>query len=1007
MSKISKLFIAVISSLLLTSCSATNSNPSEPTHTHSFSDSWNYDETYHWHKCSGCDEIKDKSMHTFGTLIVDVPATETEDGSGHYVCLVCPYVKNVVIGKSGSEHTHEYSSDYKYNELTHWRECDCGDKVDEADHVFGANWVIDQEPTDSEKGLRHKECIVCDYETTPEEFDNIIEATGIELTIHSKTISVGETFTLIANLIPQEANSPTISWDSSNNNICSVTDGIVEGHAVGTAIIRAWIQTSTGLYEDTCSITVSNSTENPTVQYQKLMVNSEGTGYVLIGLNEQADEIIVPSVHNDLPVVEIASIYNGSYDQAYQQNYATLLNKITIPSSIQKVQNNAFTKMYQLNVEYSGTKEQWMSIQEGWCFDGVSCTDGVLSDNLEGPELPSDYSNVTVGNFVFNYDGYGTVYLVGLLGNDTNVHIPATYNRYPVRLNITSGEYSARSSVKNLYINSYLNSSLQNFDNLDTITLGYNAMYLSDSVRSDYEHSINILDARYNYDWDENITYYPTKAKHIGVESINPRFKAVDDVVYSKNNEYLLFAANQKDGDVAIPDGTKYINGLAFANCTKLDNATLSETILTIGDEAFDSSSIKNVTLNDGLKSIGNRAFAHTKSLDEIVLPNSLISLGEEAFSESSIRKAKLSTGLTIIEKNTFNDCNRLYEVNIPSSIVEICDGAFANCTFLQNITLPNGLKYIGDDAFRYCYLLTDITIPNTVVAIGNNAFSIGNINITPNLEEIGYQDGASVSLESTSDRFILEDGVLFNKSKTKLLSYNFDKEDTFYEIPDSVHIIESNAFMWTKFEAKDTFKWTFKYVGLHVMDNLVSSLSSYGINFEENIIGGLDYGYIAYNTNNQKENICIEDDQDWDGTVYTSISFTLENTYYSSLTKLSDLNTTLFETFNHLGFNTDAISSFNIDCDNITPISLELDREQRFLSLQKLVIPTSVKFIMSNAFFDLEVYYKGSETDFSKIYLENSEEGTSLIDGSTILYYSETSKNGCWHYINNVPTKW
>ena len=44
---------------------------------------------------------------------------------------------------------------------THWHECTCGDKIDEAKHDF--KWVVDKAPTATEVGSKHQECKVCGH----------------------------------------------------------------------------------------------------------------------------------------------------------------------------------------------------------------------------------------------------------------------------------------------------------------------------------------------------------------------------------------------------------------------------------------------------------------------------------------------------------------------------------------------------------------------------------------------------------------------------------------------------------------------------------------------------------------------------------------------------------------------------------------------------------------------------------------------------------------------------
>ncbi len=50
---------------------------------------------------------------------------------------------------------------------THWHECACGGKIDDAAHTF--TWVVDTPPTVTEKGFGHRQCVVCGYELPAEE----------------------------------------------------------------------------------------------------------------------------------------------------------------------------------------------------------------------------------------------------------------------------------------------------------------------------------------------------------------------------------------------------------------------------------------------------------------------------------------------------------------------------------------------------------------------------------------------------------------------------------------------------------------------------------------------------------------------------------------------------------------------------------------------------------------------------------------------------------------------
>ena len=47
------------------------------------------------------------------------------------------------------------------NEEYHWKECECGNTAYQGKHTF--EWHVDKEATETENGIRHEECTVCEY----------------------------------------------------------------------------------------------------------------------------------------------------------------------------------------------------------------------------------------------------------------------------------------------------------------------------------------------------------------------------------------------------------------------------------------------------------------------------------------------------------------------------------------------------------------------------------------------------------------------------------------------------------------------------------------------------------------------------------------------------------------------------------------------------------------------------------------------------------------------------
>lgn len=64
---------------------------------------------------------------------------------------------------------------------------------------------------------------------------------------------MGGDVTLTATVKPTK----TVTWSSSDNDIATVTDGVVEGIAAGEVTITASITVDGIVYKDTCIVTVT------------------------------------------------------------------------------------------------------------------------------------------------------------------------------------------------------------------------------------------------------------------------------------------------------------------------------------------------------------------------------------------------------------------------------------------------------------------------------------------------------------------------------------------------------------------------------------------------------------------------------------------------------------------------------------------------------------------------------------------------------------------------------
>ncbi len=104
----------ILSMTLFASC---NSNK------HQFSSDWKYDNQNHWHECTIKDhtDTSEKLIHSFDNGVVTKEATEETEGVKTFTCVDCGYKKTEVI--EIIKKAHQYSSDYKFDEIGHWHTC--------------------------------------------------------------------------------------------------------------------------------------------------------------------------------------------------------------------------------------------------------------------------------------------------------------------------------------------------------------------------------------------------------------------------------------------------------------------------------------------------------------------------------------------------------------------------------------------------------------------------------------------------------------------------------------------------------------------------------------------------------------------------------------------------------------------------------------------------------------------------------------------------------------------
>ena len=255
-----------------------------------------------------------------------------------------------------------------------------------------------------------------------------------------------------------------------------------------------------------------------------------------------------------------------------------------------------------------------------------------------------------------------------------------------------------------------------------------------------------------------NIT--PVMNEDLSTETTEEELKEaiVDErgVKYSKDGRKLLKATEGLGGAYSVKEGTRIICDSAFSWCGSLSEIVITSSVTSIGDRAFwECRSLSKIVIPSSVTSIGKGAFGNCSSLSEIVIPSSVTSIGNSAFS----------------------GCHSLSKIVIPSSVTSIGDRAFGGCSSLSEIVIPSSVTSIGSGAFSVCSLLKNISIPKSVICLNGNPFAEWN-----------------GKLECLSPKFVYEDNVLFNKDKSRIISFRNRNVES-YVIPSSVTSIGNSAF--------------------------------------------------------------------------------------------------------------------------------------------------------------------------------------------------------------------
>ena len=291
----------------------------------------------------------------------------------------------------------------------------------------------------------------------------------------------------------------------------------------------------------------------------------------------------------------------------------------------------------------------------------------------------------------------------------------------------------------------------------------------------DFSHPLRTVD-----DFNETIDDFTLASIALSLKAISMNSTLLD--TYGASDR-LLFS----ESDYRNPSSSKAISALQDLMCDK-DFCTLYSLFmlalarkelstcscrLFIGEKPIPSQTIEDLLTEiteDELK----EAFIDEWGVKYSKDGRKLLKVPKELSGAYSVKE-----GTRIICDEAFWWCESLPDIVIPTSVTSIGDRAFWGCRSLSDIVIPSSVTSIGDCAFGYCSSLKYISIPKSVICLNANPFA--------------DWDG---KLKCLSPNFIYEDDVLFNKDKSKIISFRNQNIES-YVIPNSVTSIGDGAFSY------------------------------------------------------------------------------------------------------------------------------------------------------------------------------------------------------------------
>ncbi|MDY5676547.1 MAG: leucine-rich repeat protein [Eubacteriales bacterium] len=642
-----------------------------------------------------------------------------------------------------------------------------------------------------------------------------------------------------------------------------------------------------------------------------------------------------------------------------------LLTSITIPESVTSIGNYAFYNCTSLTGVYITNLDKWASIDFGnsdanplyyvkkLYLNGTLVTEAILTNTTK------------ISSFAFNN-----------CTSLTSITIPESVT------NIGSSAFSGCISLTNITIPESVTSigkaAFYNCKLLTSITIPESVTNIGSSAFSGCSSLVEIT-----------IPFVGGSVSATSVSSTTLFGYIFGTNSYTGGTGIKQYYASGSYKTYYLPSSLRKITILggnildgAFYNCSMLTDITIPASVTRIGNDAFSGCTT--------LETINYNATRCSDLSSKNYVFNNAGQNGEGITINIGANVERIPAYLFGDRESYFKSPKIIMVTFAENSRCEsIGNYAFYKCTSLTSVTIPESVTSIGNYAFEDCTSLTSITIPASVTSIEYSAFSD-----CTSLETINYN--ATRCSDLSLHNFVFDNAGQNGKGITVNIGANVERIPAYWmSVPQGV--IRPKIITITFAENSRC-----ESIGNYAFSGC-TSLTSITIPESVTSIGSYAFrGCTSLETINYNATRCSD---------FSSSDGAFSNAGQSGAGITINIGANVERIPAYLFYNCTSLTSITI------PASVTSIGSYAFYnctSLTSVTIPESVtsigKYAFDNCTSLTRVYYKGGESDWNNISINNSGNYNSYLTNATRYYYSEEKpiNNGnYWHYVDGVVKVW